>query len=249
MPESLALQRDWVIFRKDDFNFLADLQVHNSRVMQNLRIVIADDHALVREGLKLILSKRPGFEVSGEAGDGLQLLALLKRIPAPDAVVLDISMPKLRGIEAIREIRFIHPDTRVLVLTMHKDEDFLCQAFVAGADGYLLKDDVTGELFDALSTVLKGEVYISPLLGVELKNAWIKIYRGQKGIPDADVLSTREKEVLKLVAEGESSKEIADRLCISVRTVDHHRARIMEKLHLKGTVDLIRYAMTKGYLA
>jgi DNA-binding NarL/FixJ family response regulator len=216
--------------------------------MQNRRIVIADDHVLVREGLKAIVGRRTGFEIAGEAGDGLQLLTLLKRIPAPDAVILDISMPKLRGIEAIREIRVIHPDTRVLVLTMHRDEDFLCQAFLAGADGYLLKDDVTEELFDALEAVIKGEVYISSLLGVELRNAWIRTYRGQKGVPAADVLSTREKEVLKLVAEGESSKEIADRLCISVRTVDHHRASIMEKLHLKGTVDLIRYAMTKGYL-
>jgi len=216
--------------------------------MQNRRIFIADDHVLVREGLKLIISKKPGFEIAGEAGDGLQLLTLLKRSPAPDAVILDISMPKLRGIEAIHEIKYIHPETRVLVLTMHKDEDFLCQAFIAGADGYLLKEDVTEELFDALGEVLNGEIYISPLLGVELKNAWIKTYRGQKGVPVVDVLSTREKEVLKLVAEGESSKEVADRLCISVRTVDHHRARIMEKLHLKGTVDLIRYAMTKGYL-
>ena len=217
--------------------------------MQNRRIFIADDHVLVREGLKLLIGNRPGFEIAGEAGDGLELLSLLKRSPAPDAVVLDISMPKLRGIEAIREIRYIHPEMRVLVLTMHKDEDFLCQAFLAGADGYLLKEDVTEELFDALGAVLNGEVYISPLLGVELKNAWIKTYRGQKGLPAVDLLSTREKEVLKLVAEGESSKEIADHLCISVRTVDHHRARIMEKLHLKGTADLIRYALTKGYLS
>jgi len=217
--------------------------------MQNRRIFIADDHVLVREGLKLLIGNRPGFEIAGEAGDGLELLSLLKRSPAPDAVVLDISMPKLRGIEAIREIRYIHPEMRVLVLTMHKDEDFLCQAFLAGADGYLLKEDVTEELFDALGAVLNGEIYISPLLGVELKNAWIKTYRGQKGLPAVDLLSTREKEVLKLVAEGESSKEIADHLCISVRTVDHHRARIMEKLHLKGTADLIRYALTKGYLS
>jgi len=217
--------------------------------MPNRRIFLAGDHVLVREGLKLIIAKRPGFEVAGEAGDGLELLTLLKRGPAPDAVILDISMPKLRGIEAIREIRYIHPEIRVLVLTMHKDEDFLYQAFIAGADGYLLKEDVAEELFDALDAVLNGEVYISLLLGVELKNAWIKACRGQKGPPVADVLSAREKEVLKLVAEGESNKEIADRLCISVRTVDHHRAKLMEKLHLKGTADLIRYAITKGYVS
>ena len=216
--------------------------------MQNRRIFIADDHVLVREGLKLLIGNRPGFEIAGEAGDGLELLSLLKRSPAPDAVILDISMPKLRGIEAIREIRYIHPEMRVLVLTMHKDEDFLCQAFLAGADGYLLKEDVTEELFDALGAVLNGEIYISPLLGVELKNAWIKTYRGQKGLPAVDLLSTREKEVLKLVAEGESSKEIADHLCISVRTVDHHRARIMEKLRLKGTAELTKYAINRGYV-
>lgn len=212
------------------------------------RIYLADDHILVREGLKLILAQKPDFEVAGEASDGLELLALLKRAPAPDAVVLDISMPKLRGIEAIHEIKGMHSQVRVLILTMHKDEDFLRQAFMAGADGYLLKEDAAKELFAALGAILRGEGYISTLLGNELKDAWVRLFRDRKGVPSAEILSPRERQVLKLVAEGESSKEIGVRLCISTRTVDHHRAKIMEKLNLKGTAELIRYAISKGYI-
>ena len=217
--------------------------------MRNHRILIADDHALVREGLKLFIATRPGFEVVGEAGDGLELLDLLKRSPAPDAVILDISMPRLRGLEAIPEIRCIRPKIRVLVLTMHKDSEFLSEAFRAGADGYLLKEDVGKELFDALDAIIKGEIYVSPLLGEELKSAWMKACRGEKRLQGGDVLSSREKEVLKLIAEGESNKEIADHLHISVRTVDHHRAKVMEKLRLKGMADLVKYAISKGYVS
>jgi DNA-binding NarL/FixJ family response regulator len=213
------------------------------------RILIADDHALVREGLKLFIATRPGFEVVGEAGDGLELLNLVKRSPVPDAVILDISMPRLRGLEAIPEIKCILPKVRVLVLTMHKDSEFLSEAFRAGADGYLLKEDVGKELFDALDAIIKGEIYVSPLLGEELKSAWIQACRGDKRLRDGDVLSSREKEVLKLIAEGESNKEIADHLHISVRTVDHHRAKVMEKLHLKGMADLVKYAISKGYVS
>lgn len=213
------------------------------------KLILADDHVLVREGLRLILTQRPDFEVVGEAGDGFELLSLLKKGSAPDAVIVDISMPKLRGIEAIREIKEINSQVKILVLTMHKDEDFLSQSFWAGADGYVLKGDVAKELFNALDTVLRGDAYISPLLEKELKDAWVKIFRDKKGVTSADLLTAREREVLKLVAEGESNKEIADQLCISVRTVDHHRAKIMEKLKLKGTADLIRYAITRGYIS
>jgi len=217
--------------------------------MTKHKIVLADDHVLVREGLKMILAQRPDFEVAAEAGDGLELLNVLKHGAVPDAVILDISMPKLRGIEAIREIRLLHPKTKVLVLTMHKDEDLLSQAFVGGADGYLLKEDVSRELFAALDAILQSKTYISSLLGKELKEAWLKIFREGKGIPATDVLTAREKEVLKLVAEGESNKEIGDKLCISSRTVENHRAKIMEKLNLRGTVDMIKYAITKGYVS
>lgn len=212
------------------------------------RIFLADDHALVREGLKMILAKRPDFDVVGEAGDGFELLSLLKQVPAPDAIVLDISMPKLRGIEVIHEIKDLDLNVKVLVLTMHKDEDFLCQAFIAGADGYLLKEDVAKELFAALESIFRRDIYISSLLGEEMKGAWLKIIRERKNARTSEMLSSREKEVLKLVAEGKSNKVTADLLCISTRTVDHHRARIIKKLNLKGTAELIRYAIAKGYV-
>ena len=212
------------------------------------RIYLADDHAMVREGIKLVLAQRPDYEIAGEASDGLELLAMLKRGTPPDAIILDISMPKLRGIEAIRDIRSISPETKVLVLTMHKDEDSLRQAFVAGANGYLLKEDVAKALFAALESIRKGEIFVSELLGVELKDAWVRIFRENRGIPDMDVLTAREIEVLKLIAEGRSNREIAELLFISARTVDHHRARIMEKLRLKGTAELTKYAINRGYV-
>jgi len=212
------------------------------------RIYLADDHAMVREGIKLVLAQRPDYEIAGEASDGLELLAMLKRGTPPDAIILDISMPKLRGIEAIRDIKSISPETKVLVLTMHKDEDSLRQAFVAGANGYLLKEDVAKALFAALESIRKGEIFVSELLGVELKDAWVRIFRENRGIPDMDVLTAREIEVLKLIAEGRSNREIAELLFISARTVDHHRARIMEKLRLKGTAELTKYAIKRGYV-
>ncbi len=212
------------------------------------RVILADDHALLREGLKMILAKKPGYEVAGEAADGLELLRLLKRGPAPDAVVVDISMPRLRGIEAIREMKSLCPELRVLVLTMHKDEDLLCQAFVAGADGYLLKEDVTKEFFVALEAILNGQMYVSSLLGPEMQGAWMNMFSEKKGIPTADVLSAREIEVLKLIAEGASNKEVGEALSISTRTVDHHRANIKQKLKLKRAADLVKYAISKGYI-
>jgi DNA-binding NarL/FixJ family response regulator len=217
--------------------------------MANYRVILADDHALFREGLKLVLGKRADITVAAEAADGLELLKMLKHEPLPDLVILDISMPRLRGIEAIREIKSINQKIKIMVLTMHRDENLLCEAFIAGADGYLLKENVTTELFGALDAVLRGDGHISSLMDRELKGAWINLFRKQKFVLTEDKLSVREREVLKLVAEGSSNKQIADDLHISVRTVDHHRAKIMEKLNLKSAAELIRYAITKGYIA
>jgi DNA-binding NarL/FixJ family response regulator len=179
----------------------------------------------------------------------LELLNLLKHGQSPDLVILDISMPKLRGIEALREIKDIDSKIKILILTMHRDENLLQEAFIAGADGYLLKDNVTTELFGALDAVLHGDGHISSLMGKELKNVWMNIFRNKSIVLSEDKLSTREKEVLKLIAEGYPSKQIADSLNISVRTVDHHRANIMEKLNLKSLAELIRYALLKGYIS
>jgi DNA-binding NarL/FixJ family response regulator len=216
--------------------------------MKSYRIFLADDHALFREGLKLVLSQKPDYLIAGEASDGLELLAILKKIDPPDMVILDISMPRLRGIEAIREIKGSNEKIKILVLTMHRDEHLLCEAFVAGADGYLLKENVTKELFGAMDSVLRGESHISSLMDQQLKDSWIKLFRQERVVMPGDKLSVREREVLKLVAEGESNKQIADNLFISVRTVDHHRAKIMEKLNLKSAAELIRYAIAKGYI-
>ena len=216
--------------------------------MSPYRIVLADDHAILRQGIKKIIEEMEDLKVVGEAADGLKLLELLKSAK-PQMIILDISMPRLRGIEAIREVKSFNEQIKILVLTMHKDERVLCEAFVAGADGYLLKENVTTELFKAMDAVLRGDGHISSLMDGELKGAWMNLFRQQKVVMPDDNLSIREKQVLKMVAEGASNKEIAEKLNISVRTVDHHRASMIEKLHLKSTAELIRYAISKAYIA
>jgi len=215
--------------------------------MGRYRIILADDHVLLRTGLKSILEKSAGLEVVGEAGDGLELLNLVHKLKA-DMIILDISMPNLRGIEAIHEIKAIHPGLKTLILTMHKDKEYLHQAISAGADGYLLKEDADTELFSAIDMVRQGKIYVSPHFSNDLVDEWAKIRRGDaRPLSEPDRLTTREKEILKLIAEGKSSKEIADLLCISVRTVEHHRANMMSKLNMKKTAELVKYAIEKGF--
>ena len=211
--------------------------------MAPYRVVLADDHVLFRQGLKGILEGTADMEVVGEAGDGLELLNLLNLCKlAPDLIILDISMPNLRGIEVIPEIRMLHPTVKVLIVTMHRDKEYLYQALTAGAEGYFLKKDADTELFDAIEKIRKGEIYVSPHLS-ESVGDWEQIRQGfRKGI-----LTTRERQVLKLIAEGKSNKEAADLLSISVHTVERHRANIMNKLNLNKTADLVKYAIEKGY--
>jgi len=211
-------------------------------------IVLVDDHVMFRQGLKRILMERSDLEVVGEVDCGLELLKFLEKL-VPDLIILDISMPNLRGLEAIHEIKRSHPDVKILVLTMHKDKEYLHQAVTAGAEGYLLKEDADGELFSAIDRVRQGRIYVSPKLSEELTTDWVKMSRGDHKLSfESEKLTTREREVLKLIAEGKSSKEIGDLLFISVRTVEHHRANIMEKLNLRKTADLVKYAIQKGYL-
>ena len=213
--------------------------------MTPYRIVLADDHVLLRHGIRSIIETAEDMKVVGEAGDGLELLNLLKKI-SPDMVILDISMPNLRGFEATREIKMSHPKVKILILSMHKDKEYLYHAFAAGASGYLLKEDTDTALFSAIATVRKGEIYISPLLHKEITADLIEIFKGDGKLPE-EPLTTREREVLKLIAEGKSSKEIAELLFISTRTAEHHRASIMKKLNLKTLADLVKYAIRKGY--
>ena len=203
---------------------------------------------MVRQGLKRILEGARDLEVVGEAGDGLELLDLLNH-SKPDMVILDVSMPRLRGIEAIHEIKTMRPEVSILMLTMHKDKEYLYLALSAGAKGYLLKEDADRDLFSAIEKVRQGKVYVSPNLSEGLLDDLVQIGRGErKSSFEIDLLTTREREVVKLIAEGRSSKEIADLLCISARTVDNHRANIMEKLNLKKAADLVKYAIQKGYI-
>lgn len=214
--------------------------------MRPYRIVLADDHMMFRQGIKRIIEEIPDLAIVGEVNDGLELLKTLKTT-STDMVILDISMPNLRGIEATHEIKDSNPSIKVLMLTMHKDKEHLFHAMSAGAEGYLLKEDADTELFSAIKKIRQGGVYISPLLSVQIVDVFFD-RRKRDGLDiAAEALTVREREVLKLIAEGKSSKEMATLLCISVRTIHHHRANMMKKLKIRKTVDLIKYAIRKGY--
>jgi DNA-binding NarL/FixJ family response regulator len=213
--------------------------------MAPYRIILADDHRMFRLGVRKIIDETEDLEVIAEVDDGLQLLELLKET-APHMVILDISMPNMRGVEATREIKMIDPAIKILILTMHKSKELLYHCFSAGAEGYLLKEDTDTELFSAIEAIRQGRTYISPILTLELTDDLAKLYSGEHRHP-LERLTVREREVLKLISEGKSRKEIAELLYISVHTVGHHRANIMKKLNIKKTAELVKYALRKGY--
>ena len=201
---------------------------------------------MVRQGIKRVIEGVADLTVVGQASDGLELLSLLKILDT-DLVILDISMPRLRGIEAIRELKKISPHVKVLVLTMYKDKELLHQAISSGADGYILKENSDKELYFAIEKIRQGEIYICPSLGGladDLAQARRKIFK-----PLLEPLTKREKEVLRLIADGKSNKEIADLLFISIRTAQNHRFKIMNKLGIKRTADLVKYAIHQGYIS
>ena len=210
-------------------------------------IILADDHVLMRHGLRRILEERDNLEIAGEVGDGLELLNLLNKVN-PDLIILDLSMPNLRGIEAIPEIRHVRPNAKVLMLTMHKEEEYLYQAISAGANGYLLKDDAEKELFLAIEHIQSGKIYISPGLADQSMQNWARLRRGEDDFHMTEALTVRQREILKLIAEGKSNKEIGDLLFISVRTVERHRANMMSKLNIRKTAELVQYALRKHYI-
>lgn len=212
--------------------------------MEPYRVVLADDHLLFREGMKRLIEEIPDVEVIGEASDGMELLNLLRKVN-PDMAIMDISMPNLRGIEAAGEIRMLYPAIKILILTMHKSKEYLYHSISAGAQGYLLKEDSDVELLSAIETIRKGQIYVTRSLAGEMAEDLSLIYSGRAQTL-RDPLTTREREVLKLIAEGKSNNDIADLLYISIRTVEHHRANVIEKLRLKKTADLVRYAIDKG---
>jgi len=211
------------------------------------KIVLADDHKILRLGVKTIINNTKNLKVVGEADDGLQLLKLLKNSSA-QMVIIDISMPNLRGIETAREVKMINHSIKVLILTMHKNKEYLYHCLSAGADGYLLKEDAGKELFSAIETIRQGRTYISPHFTKEVVEDLAKIYSGSHQ-PSFERLTIREREVLTLIAEGKSRKEIGELLFISVHTVGHHRANIVKKLKIKTTAELVRYAVRKGFIS
>jgi DNA-binding NarL/FixJ family response regulator len=215
--------------------------------MNNYHIILADDHQLLRQGLKKIIQEYPGMQVIGEAGDGIELLRMLPKT-RPDLIIIDVSMPNLRGIEAIPKIKALIPNAKILVLTMHGDKEYLTQSIAAGADGYLLKEDADTELFNAIEAVRRNKMYISPLLADLTRQDWAERCRTKTRPLATLTLTPREREIIKLIAEGKSSKEIADILFISFRTAERHRANIMAKFALKKTADLVKFAIEKGYV-
>ena len=214
--------------------------------MQKHKVLLADDHVLIRRGIQKIIESEASLEVVGQVSDGLELLNMIKDI-TPDIILLDISMPNLRGIEAIGEAKKICPKVKIVMVTMHNSKQYLCHALAAGADGYVLKEDSDTELLTAIEHALTGKVFISPVLSEEITDAEIDSCREKKNFP-SDSLTPRERQVLKMVAEGKTSKEIAELLSISTRTVEHHRANLLKKLSINNTADLIKYAIRKGYI-
>jgi two-component system, NarL family, response regulator NreC len=207
---------------------------------EKIHILLADDHAVVRQGFKMILAAQPDMEIVGEAGNGREALDLAGQLQ-PDVIVMDVAMPELNGIEATRRIAALSPRSRVLALSMHKDSVYVREILRAGARGYLLKDSISSDLLAAVRAIARGEGYLSP--GVS--DAVLNDYRRHVTDP-IDLLTSREREVLQMIAEGKTNKEIATVLNLSVYTVDAHRGRIMEKLNLHSATDLVRFAVRAG---
>jgi two-component system response regulator NreC len=206
----------------------------------SIKILLADDHTIVRQGLKLILGAHSDLQVVGEAANGREAVELAQKVK-PDIVLMDVAMPDVNGIEATKRMVAAEPRIRVLVLSMHKEAVYVREILRAGARGYILKDAIDTELLNAVRSVARGDGYISPAVSGALLNDY------RKDVTDPiDLLSNREREVLQLIAEGKTNKEIATHLNLSVYTVDSHRSKIMEKLNLHSTGELVRFAMKHG---
>ena len=208
------------------------------------RILLADDHAVVRRGLRLVLDAEPDLEVVAEAGDGAEAVA--RGLEADiDLVIIDISMPRMTGLHAVRELHARRPDKRILILSMHENEQYLYEALKAGASGYVLKTVADRDLVEACRAAMRGEPFLYPGAMTPLIRDYLERARTDQPLTD-EPLTVREQEVVKLIAEGHSSKEIAETLVISDKTVERHRANILEKLGMHDRVELTRYAIRRG---
>jgi len=216
--------------------------------MPKLRIVLADDHTLVRHGLRKVLQDQSEWEVVGEANDGREAVRLVQELK-PDVAILDIAMPRLNGIEATRQIARRFPDVHVLVLSMHADEAYVTQVLRAGATGYLLKDSADTDLIKAVAAVSQKKSFFSPAVAKVMLDDYVR-HLADRGITDRyDTLTEREREVFQLIAEGKSNKDVADLLHLSPNTVETHRAHIMEKLDVHNAAEIVLYAVRKGVIS
>jgi len=210
-------------------------------------IVIAEDHTILREGVKALLSSHPDLKVVGEAADGLEAIRCVQN-HNPDMILLDLSMPRMTGLDAIKEIKRVTPKIKIVVLTVHNTEEYILSTLQAGADGYVLKDAHSTELLTAIRHVLEGHRYLSPGISGTIIDGLLE-GKKESAIRSAwDTLTQREREILKLVAEGHKNKDIADLLCISIKTVEKHRANLMDKLGLHNVAALTALAAEKGLI-
>lgn len=216
--------------------------------MTPIRVLLADDHTLIRAGLRMVVVSQPDFTVVGEASDGREAVALAEQLK-PNVVVMDIGMPSLNGIEACRQIHDSALGTQVIMLSMHSDEGYVLRALKAGAKGYMLKDSAEADLASAIRAVTAGKSFFSPAVSKILLEDYMRKLKRTGAEDSFDLLSPREREVLQLVAEGKSSKEVANLLSLSVYTVETHRAKVMQKLNLHNIPELILYAVRKGVIS
>jgi len=207
--------------------------------MKKIGVLIVDDHAILRAGLRTLLNLQPDMEVVGEAAEGLEAVEKVKRLE-PDVVLMDISLPGMDGLEVAKKLKKRHPDVRVLILTMHEDRRFLYSALKAGASGYVVKRAADTELIDAIRAAYRGDVFLHPSMAKIVAEDYVEQAGTEKGLSD------REREVLRLIAEGRTYKEMAKVLAVSVKTIETYRERIKEKLGLHTRAELVRYALEKG---
>jgi len=216
--------------------------------MKKVRILLADDHTVMRAGLRALLERQPNLEVVGEAEDGRQSVQLASS-HVPDVVVMDIAMPNLNGVEATRRMVSKHPAISVVILSMYSDESYVMRALEAGARAYLLKDSAVTDLIRAIEAVSQGKSFFSPKISRILAEEYVRALK-QKGVADSyELLTTREREILQLLAEGKTNKEVATSLNISVYTAETHRGNILQKLNLHSSAELVLYAVRKGIIS